>query len=72
MFFRKTGAGDPLVILHGLYGSSDNWMGIARRLAEQYTVFSPDLRNHGLSPHGPEHTYAAMKADLAEFFEVHI
>jgi esterase len=33
LFFRKEGTGDPLVILHGLYGSADNWMGIARKLA---------------------------------------
>lgn len=72
LFFRKTGAGEPLVILHGLYGSSDNWMGIARKLAEHYTVWTPDLRNHGQSPHDPDHTFDAMKADLAEFFEVHI
>jgi len=72
LFFRKAGAGEPLVILHGLYGSSDNWMGIARKLADHFTVWSPDLRNHGLSPHHPVHTYQAMKDDLAEFFDGHI
>jgi len=56
LFFRKSGAGEPLVILHGLYGSSDNWMGIARKLSEHFTVWTPDLRNHGQSPHDQVHT----------------
>jgi esterase len=67
LFFRKTGEGPPLVILHGLYGSSDNWMGIAGKLSLKYTVFCIDLRNHGRSPHAPEHTYTTMKNDLVEF-----
>jgi len=71
LYFRKEGAGEPLVILHGLYGSSANWMGIARKLGGHFTVWSPDLRNHGLSPHHPDHTYKSMKDDLSEFFEEH-
>ncbi len=71
LFFRKTGHGLPLVLLHGLYGSSDNWMSIAGRLAGRYTVYSVDLRNHGHSPHDQNHTYDAMREDLAEFFETH-
>jgi esterase len=72
LFFRRAGEGDPLVILHGLYGSSDNWMGIARKLAGKFTVWCIDHRNHGHSPHSPVHTYQAMKNDLAEFVEDHI
>jgi esterase len=72
LFFRKEGAGDPVVILHGLYGSSDNWMGIARKLSGKFTVWCIDHRNHGHSPHSSEHTYRAMKNDLAEFIEDHI
>jgi esterase len=72
LFFRKEGQGDPVVILHGMYGSSDNWMGIARKLAEKFTVWTIDHRNHGHSPHSPEHTYQAMKKDLAEFMDDHI
>lgn len=71
LFFRKEGSGDPLVILHGLYGSSDNWLGIARKLAARWSVFVPDLRNHGHSPHHPDHSYEAMKTDLALFLEEH-
>lgn len=66
LFFRKMGQGPCLMILHGLYGSSDNWLTIAKELSRQYEVFIPDLRNHGRSPHHPEHTYPAMRDDILE------
>lgn len=69
LFSRTYGSGPKLVILHGLYGSSDNWITIARRLEAHFTVLLPDLRNHGASPHAPTHTYADMVDDLAQFFE---
>ena len=72
LFFRQTGQGDPLVILHGMYGSSDNWMGFAKRLAPKFSVYSLDHRNHGHSPHSQTHTYLDMKNDLAEFMDDHI
>lgn len=63
--FRKTGEGYPLVILHGLFGSSDNWQSFALRMAEkQFEVYTVDLRNHGRSPHHPEHNYTAMAEDM--------
>ena len=68
LFFRKSGSGHPLVILHGLYGASDNWYSIGRALSDTYTVYLVDLRNHGLSPHSAVHTYTAMASDIAEFF----
>jgi pimeloyl-ACP methyl ester carboxylesterase len=66
LFFRKYGSGPPLFILHGLFGSSDNWVTIARRLQDDFTVYLPDLRNHGLSPHSSIHNYNAMRDDLYE------
>lgn len=69
--FRKLGKGPAFVILHGLYGSSDNWITIGRKLEEQFTVFLIDLRNHGSSPHFPSHSYAEMTEDLAQFFFEH-
>lgn len=66
LFFRKYGNGPPLVILHGLYGSSDNWVTIARSLSENFTVYLPDLRNHGQSPHSDRHDYDSMSQDLFE------
>ena len=66
LFFRKYGEGPPLIILHGLFGSSDNWFTIAKNIADRYTVFLPDLRNHGHSPHSNTHNYNSMRDDLFE------
>lgn len=66
LFFRKYGQGPPLMILHGLYGSSDNWVTIAGKLASSFTVYLPDLRNHGNSPHSDVHDYDAMSNDIIE------
>jgi esterase len=66
LFYRKYGNGPPLVILHGLYGSSDNWATIAKSLSDSYTVILPDQRNHGQSPHNFIHDYESMRNDLHE------
>lgn len=71
LFCRIEGSGKPVVIVHGLYGSSDNWLSVAKKLASEYQVFSPDLRNHGHSPNSDVHDFEAMTADLAEFFDEH-
>jgi esterase len=68
LFYRKTGSGPALVILHGLYGSSDNWMGIANSLKNDFEVFVPDLRNHGQSPKNHVMSYDSMRNDIHEFF----
>lgn len=69
LFFRKEGTGEPLIILHGMYGSSDNWVAIARRLSGKYSVYLPDQRNHGHSPHVADHSFEALKNDLVEFMD---
>lgn len=71
LFFRETGAGQPLIILHGLFGTSDNWVTIARKLGENFRVLTPDLRNHGHSPHSPVFDFPALEDDLLEFIETH-
>lgn len=71
LFFRRLGTGKPFVILHGLYGSSDNWYTIGRALADNHEVFIPDQRNHGNSPHSPDHDYHVMSEDLNDFFVGH-
>lgn len=71
LFYRKEGTGSPLVVVHGLYGSSDNWVNIGRRLAEKHTVYMVDQRNHGRSPFSDSHTFNDMRDDLVEFFEKH-
>ncbi len=64
--YRKYGNGPALIILHGLFGSSDNWTTIARNLSVDFTVILPDQRNHGQSPHSEIHDYEAMRNDLHE------
>ncbi|MFN8257900.1 MAG: alpha/beta fold hydrolase [Bacteroidales bacterium] len=71
LFFRKYGTGYPLVILHGLYGSSDNWVSIARALENSFSVWLLDARNHGRSPHNEHHNYPEMAQDVYEFFIEH-
>ena len=63
--YAASGTGPALVVLHGLFGSSSNWRGIARALSPQYTVYLVDLRNHGHSPHAAEMTYPELAQDLA-------
>jgi len=71
LFYRKEGTGSPMVIIHGLYGSSDNWINIGKRLAGKHTLYLIDQRNHGHSPFADTHTFNDMRNDLAEFFEKH-
>ena len=69
LHFKESGQGTPLVILHGLFGSLDNWLGVAPKLAEHFHVFVVDLRNHGQSPHSAEMSYPLMAGDVAKFFD---
>lgn len=71
LYFRKTGSGPSLIILHGLFGSSDNWYSISRSLSGSFTVYAVDQRNHGQSPHSPVHTYDALSDDLLQFIIHH-
>ena len=63
------GEGEPIVILHGLFGMLDNWKSIGRVLAQKYMVFLVDLRNHGRSPHDDEMHYRIMAEDVAHLME---
>lgn len=67
--YRSYGTGEPLIILHGLFGMLDNWHSIAKKLSSDFEVFTIDQRNHGQSPHSEEHTYALMARDLYDFLE---
>ena len=72
LHFRKIGeTGQALIILHGVFGSSDNWMTLGRKFSEHYQVYLVDQRNHGRSPHTEEFTYESMKEDLRRFIEQH-
>jgi esterase len=72
LFFRKFGeAGQqPLIILHGIFGASDNWATFGRRIAQEgFEVFIPDQRNHGQSPHNDIFNYLALTDDLFDFID---
>ena len=56
-----------MIILHGLFGMSDNWHNIARKLSETHAVYTLDLRNHGQSPHSDIMNYNVMADDILEF-----
>ena len=65
------GEGLPMIILHGLYGSSDNWYSIGKALSSRFEVYLIDQRNHGNSPHTREHSYIDLRNDLHRFMETH-
>lgn len=69
--FKEYGEGKPLVILHGLFGSLDNWFSLAKAFADKHHVYLVDQRNHGQSPHSDTHTYDEMADDLHSFFQEH-
>ncbi len=72
LHFQSYGnSGKPLIILHGLLGSSDNWHTIAKTFGEHFRVFTLDARNHGRSPHSDLFTYEAMADDVREFLAQH-
>ncbi|GAB1258922.1 alpha/beta fold hydrolase [Aurantivibrio plasticivorans] len=61
-----SGSGEPLVMLHGLFGSFENLGAIARQLAEHFTLYRLDLRNHGKSGHSDKMTFDLMARDVLE------
>lgn len=65
--FKIFGQGEPLIIMHGMFGMLDNWQLIAKQLSENFMVFLIDLRNHGRSPHSNEFGYTVMADDLYQF-----
>ncbi|MBP6976847.1 MAG: alpha/beta fold hydrolase [Bacteroidales bacterium] len=67
LHYRQFGEGKPVILLHGIFGSSDNWVTIGRQLGEHFSVYIPDQRNHGQSPHSPVFNYYALVEDLREF-----
>ena len=69
--YKKLGDGEPLVILHGLFGMLDNWFALGKKFADSYAVYLVDLRNHGQSPHSNDWNYKVMSDDLLEFFDNH-
>jgi esterase len=70
LHYKTLGAGEPVVILHGLFGTSDNWQTIGRQLAEHFSVYLLDLRNHGRSPHSDgAFDYPLLAQDVWAFMQ---
>ncbi len=71
LFHRELGGAGkpPLVVLHGLLGSSRNWQSVGADLAGRYEIVALDLRNHGRSPHAEEMSYAAMVDDVIAWMD---
>lgn len=68
---RAYGEGPVLVVLHGLFGSLNNWHTFATRLADRFRILAVDQRNHGASPHSPVFNYLSMAGDLKELLDRH-
>ncbi|UZE95981.1 alpha/beta fold hydrolase [Alkalimarinus alittae] len=64
-----SGQGEPIVLVHGLFGSLENLGMIARGLSDQYEVHAIDVRNHGRSPHSDVHTYEAISGDIIGYLD---
>ncbi len=71
LHYREYGQANatPLLLLHGLFGSSGNWHSIARALQDRFHILVPDLRNHGRSPHNPQMDYPSMAGDVIELLD---
>ena len=69
--YKKYGEGRPFIILHGLFGSSDNWHTHGKKLAEYFEVYIIDQRNHGDSGWSDDFNYDIMAEDLHEFVTTH-
>lgn len=69
LHFQQVGEGKPLVILHGIFGSSDNWLTVGKELAKNYRVYLVDLCNHGKSPRTEQFNYQAMSAAVRQLLE---
>lgn len=66
LHYQIIGTGKPLIVVHGLFGSSDNWRSMNKYFAKQNQVISIDLRNHGRSPHSDDQSLLDMAEDIYE------
>jgi esterase len=68
--YKESGSGQiPLVLLHGLFASKENFLGLSRKLSDSFKLYALDLRNHGDSFHDADMRYETMAADIAGFIE---
>lgn len=67
--FRTLGEGEPLIVLHGVFGSADNWQTQAKSFSESHKTYLVDLRNHGKSFHSEVFDYHVMSEDVAQLMQ---
>ncbi len=65
------GQGEPMIILHGLFGMLDNWQRYGKIWSDRFEVHLVDQRNHGRSFHSERFDYAAMAHDLLLYMDQH-
>lgn len=69
LHFNKIGDGKPVIILHGVFGSGDNWVSFPKLFPSGYCFYLVDQRNHGRSFHASEMNYNVMSEDLKQLIE---
>ena len=67
LFSRICGSGKDIIIIHGLFGMSDNWATFAKRLSQKFKVHCVDIRNHGNSPHSNFFDYDFISEDIINY-----
>jgi len=67
--YKSFGDGEPIIVLHGLFGMLDNWQSFGKALSKKYQVFIIDQRNHGKSIHSEDFSYTLLAEDLKSFME---
>lgn len=66
---KVMGQGEPMIIMHGVFGMGDNWQTLGRKWAENFEVHLLDMRNHGKSDHSNEFSYDIMCDDLTDYLD---
>lgn len=69
LYYRELGSGEPVLILHGLFGTGDNWMNVAKALSDRNRVILPDMPNHGASSHISRMDYVSQARAVVEFMD---
>ena len=69
LHYKIYGTGQPVIIMHGLFGMGDNWRTIARMMESQCQSIVVDMRNHGRSPHDPVMNFEVMADDILELMD---
>lgn len=69
MYYEKSGAGRPLILLHGNSEDHNIFSGSMWLLRKHFTVYAADSRGHGLSTRVNELHYTDMADDMVAFMD---